>query len=385
MLKLNPQWTMEPFPNTTTTATNDTTTTTTDDTNPPPPQIRLGIKSAYELFPKKLISRVKQYRKIQFEEHQRTHALIVRKQLNEWSAQYDNTNTATSTTTATTPEQLKKKQDLEARLEFLEPSSSLEDNNNPWNDPGPIYDCIVFYDGLNYRAAIDVNEDGDFTSTKALTDYHKFYEFSQFSTVDMYNYAVNIYDDATLLSIVCDASPHGSHVAGIASAYHEDEDEHTTSKDSSSSSEQRSTHHHNVNGVAPGANIVSLKIGDTRLGSMETGTSLVRGLMEAIRLKCDVINLSYGEAATLSNSGRFHELATEAVQRYGIVFVSSAGNNGPALTTVGAPGGTCSSVLSIGAYVSPAMMEAGYSMIINNPTWAASSTSALDSEGKKTK
>ena len=199
-----------------------------------------------------------------------------------------------------------------------------------------------------------MNEDGDLSCVKALADYHKFKEFHQFSTVDMYNYAVNIYDDASILSIVCDASPHGSHVAGIASAYHGDDP------------------HHNLNGVAPGANIVSLKIGDTRLGSMETGTSLVRGLMEAIRLKCDVINLSYGEAAALSNSGRFNELAMEAVQRYGIVFVSSAGNNGPALTTVGAPGGTCSSVLSIGAYVSPAMMEAGYSMIIKNPKWASS-------------
>lgn len=75
---------------------------------------------------------------------------------------------------------------------------------------------------------------------------------------------------ADTLTIVADAGSHGTHVAGIVGAHHPD--------------------HPELNGVAPGCQIIGIKIGDTRLGSMETGTALARAFIACKNLKVDIIS-----------------------------------------------------------------------------------------------
>ena len=53
----------------------------------------------------------------------------------------------------------------------------------------------------------------------------------------------------------------------------------------------------------------------------------------------------------------------EVVNKYGVVWVASAGNHGPALSTIGTPPDISQeTIIGVGAYVSPEMMVAAYSM-----------------------
>lgn len=85
---------------------------------------------------------------------------------------------------------------------------------------------------------------------------------------------------------------HGTHVASIAAGSHIFNDGNRSELD----------------GVAPGAQIISMTIGDGRLGSMETGTAIIRALMKIMELcntgkQVHLINMSYGEFTHWSNSG----------------------------------------------------------------------------------
>ncbi|THU55160.1 hypothetical protein C4D60_Mb11t03630 [Musa balbisiana] len=316
----------------------------------PSQEWHVGYKLLYELFTSTLTSRLKKERKKKWDEKNQEAISEALRQLNEFDKKYDKLEDL----------KLKKaREDLQNRLDFLKKQAESYD------DRGPVIDIVVWNDGDIWRVAVDTQslEDSSDTGKLAdfvpLTNYRNERKFGIFSKLDACSFVTNVYDDGNLVSIVTDCSPHGTHVAGIATAYHPEEPL--------------------LNGVAPGAQLISCKIGDTRLGSMETGTGLTRALIAAVEHKCDLINMSYGEPTLLPDYGRFVDLVNEVVDKHRLIFISSAGNSGPALTTVGAPGGTSSSIIGVGAYVSPAM-AAGAHCVVDPPVDGSSRGPTADGD-----
>ncbi|KRT78345.1 Peptidase, partial [Oryctes borbonicus] len=306
---------------------------------------RIGVKRVFDLYPERLRERYQEENKETHWDNQHKTALA---EANQHLAKFDITSSNLSES------QKLLKEDLENTVEML---NNFE---KKYNDLGPVYDCVLFHDGVKWVACVDTTEKGNLSECILLGEYSITHEYAPLTELDRLNYSINVHDDGNVLELVGLCSSHGTHVASIASAYFPKEP--------------------HLNGIAPGAQIVSLTIGDGRLGSMETGTALVRAMIKVMKLQesnpIHVINMSYGEHAHWSNSGRIGELMNEVVNKYGVVWVASAGNHGPALSTVGTPPDISQeTIIGVGAYVSPEMMIAEYSMRQKLPgspyTWSS--------------
>ncbi len=305
----------------------------------PTNEYRLGMKPAWEIYPRGLVRRSKQERKDRWEEGQREVLASARAELATWER--ENPDPADEVALAG--------EELESRVELLEKLAK------DYDDPGPIFDCVVFHDGTHWRALIDTDEDGDLDDEKAMTNFRTEREWDTFGDETLLNFAVNIYEDGALLSIVADCGSHGTHVAGTVAAFDPD--------------------HPELNGMAPGAQIIGVKIGDTRLGSSSVETGESRGIVASLENNCDLVNMSYGGTSALPNAGHIVDLYNEFVYEQGVIFVSSAGNEGPGLSSAGAPGATTSALIGVGAYVSGEMMTGQDAMREKHPdkhyTWSS--------------
>jgi tripeptidyl-peptidase II len=137
------------------------------------------------------------------------------------------------------------------------------------------------------------------------------------------------------LNLVFDISSHGTHVAGIAAG----RDLYGVT---------------GFNGVAPGAQLLGLKIANSAQGSVTTTGSILRAMDYAIRFAAArrlplVLNLSFGVGNEVEGTARIDAMIDSVLSQHPeLVFTIAAGNDGPGLSTVGFPGSARRSI-SIGA------------------------------------
>jgi len=298
----------------------------------------VGQKSLYDILPRRLVHRLQAQ---SLKKIKKKHNMAIEKaqqELKEWKASHPDKQKLKR-------EEIRHGNELQNRVDILHETLKNKSGSADLTieTGGLVVDCVAFQDSNEiWRVLIDTSESGDLREQKALASYHIEHEYIRLNEESQLNVCVNIYEEGNLVSLVTDVGDHGTHVASILAGYHPENED--------------------LNGVAPGAEIISLKIGDGRLGSMETASSMIRAISMAASLGADIINMSYGEGSTLPQKGRVVELMEELVEKHGVIFVTSAGNSGPALSTVGSPACSSDSIIGVGAYVSPGMMQSQYNM-----------------------
>jgi subtilisin family serine protease len=148
--------------------------------------------------------------------------------------------------------------------------------------------------------------------------------------------------DEPTLDLFFDTSGHGTFVAGIAAG----NDVYGV---------------HDFDGVAPGAQVLGLKIANDAHGGISTTGSIARGMDYAIRFAEHrrlplVLNLSFGVGNEREGEARIDALVDSVLVAHpALVLVVSAGNDGPGLSTVGFPA-SAPRALTVGSTVPPSFI-----------------------------
>src|SRR5207245_2469388 len=185
-------------------------------------------------------------------------------------------------------------------------------------------------------AFVDTNLNGSFEDEMPLHDYRQGRETIALGTQPI-TLAANIEETngVPALDLVFDNGGHGTHVAGIAAG-------------------------HNLfnvagfDGVAPGAQLIGLKIANSARGGISVNGSMQRAMAYAAHFAEQrglplVLNLSFGVGNEHEGRAVIDSIVNAFLERHpAVVFAISAGNDGPGLSTLGFPG-SADLALSVGA------------------------------------
>lgn len=137
-----------------------------------------------------------------------------------------------------------------------------------------------------------------------------------------YNYADNNFEVMDTTS-----SQHGQHVAGIAAA------------NGSEGADAADTTHGSIDGVAPNAQILAMKVFSNVPGAARGAddNDIIAAIEDSVKLGADVINMSLGSPNGFQDASEGAFEAMKIARDHGIITVVAAGNDGMNFSTSGGP------------------------------------------------
>ncbi len=186
---------------------------------------------------------------------------------------------------------------------------------------------------------VDANGNGDLADENPLRNYRE--KFDTFTIpnekdIPQFTIAVNIFPERKVVNFFFDDGSHGTHCAGIATGYHID-----GSPD--------------FNGVAPGAKLMGLKLGNNNFAGGATVTeSMKKAYLYADKISKEreepcIINMSFGVGSEIEGRADIEKFLEKLVKDNPYLYISTSnGNEGPGISTTGMPAAT-DAIFSTGA------------------------------------
>lgn len=215
-------------------------------------------------------------------------------------------------------------------------NSGMEDLNGDGKKDGT-FGLVAFETGegaaRHWAAFVDTNADGDLADEVEIRDYVDARQAFSLRGRDTHSvpeaaqFALNLWPEEKEAALYMDDGAHGTHVAGIAAGFRIDGQE-------------------GYDGIAPGAQLLALKIGNCTLtGGATTPGSMVSAWRYAVKKAAElnmplVIQMSFGTGSESRGASEAERILDRLLEENpGVVATLSAGNEGPGLATVGNPAG----------------------------------------------
>lgn len=188
---------------------------------------------------------------------------------------------------------------------------------------------------------LDTDVDGDLSDEKPLRNYRE--KFDAFTIpnkqgLPKFTLGINIFDDKNIVSFYFDDGAHGTHCAGISAGYKIGNNE--------------------LYGVAPGAYVIGLKLGNNNFaGGATVAESMKKAYLYADKVSKEreepcIINMSFGIGSEIEGQADIEIFLKDLVEKNPYLYIATSnGNEGPGLSTSGMPSAS-NDIFSTGAVLS---------------------------------